>query len=400
MANARIASLALCALLLTPSSWAADEQPSARERLHLMTSPESITTQTMQTLLHNSVMLSLRPTVFTPPLLSGRLKDLTPDSDSLRSQGLAFSSSWRQGKLKTESEMAVVDGAQLAAAPQPDMSRRMTRLVVTGTEGAFRYGATYRTAGGAYVESGNQSLREVWGEYAYGIARLRTAAGQTWNNVNGDPTQPRVMQTYNRLGLSLDRPHWPELTLTYSRASLWNGLLSGVPPLQRATTDSLEAAFSYARPTWQMRLASSYIVTKNELAGTRDTTGFMETLSASFRPWNTLSIVPSVGYRADADQWSGARIETPSASFSLHYRATPHVFLSAWGGYSSTHAQDGTVDLESLNSRALVAWSCPALSFPIAPTILAFEAGYTRTADHSAAVADVSGLLRLIVEEL
>jgi hypothetical protein len=402
MANARIVCLALSVLLASPSSWAEEHtQTLVRKKLYATSSAESVANQTMQTQLQKAVVLSLRPTFFTPPVAAARLKDITPDSEGLRSKGLQVSSDWWQGKLKTETEIAFADSAELAMGPQPNDSRRMMRLTVTGTEGAFRYGANYRTAGTTYVERSNQSLREIWGEYQYGVVRVRSTVGETCNNVNGDPSQLRLIQAYNRMALSLLRPQWPEVTLAYIKASLNHGLIAGVTPVQLATTETAEAALSYAKPTWQVRLASSYITTHNLLPGARDTTGFMQLATGSFRPWNTLTISHSLGYRADHDQWSGARIETPSAFVSLNYRARRDLSFSALSGYSSTRSSDGTADLESMNSRALLAWM-PTVSFLNPSPVLAVEAGYTRTTHHAVAVADaadVSGLLRLIVEE-
>ena len=285
--NTWVSRLALSILLLTASSWAEEEQPSLIfERLHITSSPDSPSGQSM---------LALRPTFFTPPLTIGRLKDAVPDSEGLRSKGMQGSHNWLDGKLKAESELAIPDGTELDAGTQYESGRRMIRLSLTGMEGAFRYGALSRTAGKAYVEGANQSSREVWGEYVYGLTRFRSAVGQTWDNVDGDPSQPRLLQTYGRLGMSLVRPHWPELSLTYTRASLLNAFISGGMPMQRAATDGLEATLSYMRPTWNVWLASSSTMTDNQLPGTRDTTGLAESFTTSYRPWNSLTITPSLG---------------------------------------------------------------------------------------------------------
>jgi hypothetical protein len=153
---------------------------------------------------------------------------------------------------------------------------------------------------------------------------------------------------------------------------------------------------------WQLQLASSYLMSDNRLAGARNTTGLLESFTASYRPWNTFTVTSSVGYRADVDQWSGAHMQTPSGSLSINYRASQHCFVSALGGYSITHSNDGTTNLESVNSRALLAWTFPTIPFTVTPPIVAIEASYTLTADHAAAsteVQDVSGLVRLVIEE-
>jgi hypothetical protein len=279
----------------------------------------------------------------------------------------------------------------------------MARLAVTGIEGAFRYGAFSRTAGKAYVEGPNQNQREVWGEYAAGAARFRSAFGQSWNNVDGDPTQLRLTQTYSRVGMTLVRPRWPELSLTYTRASLLNAPAFGGTPVLRAASHALETAVAYTKPTWHARLVSSYMVSDQQLPGMRDTKGVAESFTVSYRPSNTLTIMPAVGYRADVDPWSGTHLETPSASASMNYRATPRIFFSALCGYSMTHSSDGTLDGESINSRALMAWTIPKyFTLPVTPPMVSLEATYTRTAYHSTALMDfqdVSGLVRVIVEE-
>src|SRR5262245_51700903 len=225
MANTWITLLALGILLLTASSWAEEEQPSfLLERIHITSSPDSTSGQTM---------LALRPTFFTPPLTTGRLKDIAPDSEGLRSKGMRGSYNWLDGKLKAESEVAYLDNTESEWGTQHESDGRMMRLSLTGIESAFRYGALSRTAGRAYVEDANQSLREVWGEYVYGFTRFRSAVGQTWNNVDGDPSQLRLLQTYGRLGMSLVRPYWPELSLTYTRASVLNAFISGGMPMQQ-----------------------------------------------------------------------------------------------------------------------------------------------------------------------
>ncbi len=401
--NTWVISLGLCTLFIIPFSWAEEDlQAPLLERIHLSDVSGVTPSQTALPLLRQSMMLSLQPTFFTPLVTPGRLKDVVPDSAALRSKGLSASSAWLDGKLKADSEVAFLDSTQPSWGPQQDSGRRMWRLTVNGMEGAFRYGASYRTAGKAYINAPNQSLREVWGEYVFGVARLRSSVGQTWNNVAGDPALLRLTQTYGRLGLALTRPQWPELTLTYTRASMVNALLSGGTPSQDAATDTVAAMLAYTRPLWQLQLASSYLMSDNRLAGARNTTGLLESFTASYRPWNTFSVTSSIGYRGDFDQWSGAHLQTPSGSLSLNYRASQHCYISALGGYSITHSNDGTTDVESVNSRALLAWTFPTMAFTGTPPTVAIEASYTLTAAHAAAptdLQDVSGLVRLVIEE-
>ena len=357
----------------------------------------------MLPLLDQSFAVSLRPTFFTPPLTSGRLKDVVSDSQGVRSRGLQASSTVLRGKLQLDSEVAFRDSAAPEGTPLRDGDRHMMRLAMTGTQGAFRYGAFSRTAGKAYVEGQDQGLREVWGEYVAGIARFRSALGQTWNNVQEDPTQLRLMQRYGRLGVTLARPGWPELSLLYTRGSLFNAAASGSAAGSHTASHTIEAAFAYTKPTWHARLVSSYMLSDSRLPGMRNTTGVTESFTLSYRPSNTLTIMPTLGYRADVNPWSGAHLETPSASATMNYRATPRLYFSALCGYAMTHSSNGTLDAQSINSRALMAWTIPHyFPLPVSPPVVAFEATYARTAHHSAALMDfqdVSGLVRVIVDE-
>ncbi len=57
-------------------------------------------------------------------------------------------------------------------------------------------------------------------------------------------------------------------------------------------------------------------------------------MAASFRPLVALTITPTLGYRAEQQEWSGARIDSPSASLSMKYTQSPRLNLTATGNYS------------------------------------------------------------------
>jgi hypothetical protein len=395
-------AFAFCVLSSTASSSGEiDQQGPLLGPLHSTTLLPT-DSQTPLSVFGNSIVVSLRPTVFTSPVAGQRLKDATSDYAVVRSKGLNASSSWFDGKLKADTEVAFLDGRQPSWGAQPDSDWRMWRMSVNGIEGALHYGVSSRSAGKAYSENPDQSLREVWAEYPLGPARLRSAVGQTWNNVSGEPTVPRFSQTYGNIAFTLARPQWPQLTLTYTRASVLNALAVGGTPSYNATTNTVAAMLAHTKSLWQVQLASSYQLSDNQLSGAKSTTSLIESLMASYHPWNTFIVTSSLGYRASVDQWSSVHIKTPSGSLSVNYRANRHCFISAFGGYSVTRSDDGIINQESVNSRALLAWTLPAISYTVSPPIVAVEANYTVTADHamaSAELQDISGLVRLVVEE-
>jgi len=121
---------------------------------------------------------------------------------------------------------------------------------------------------------------------------FRNAVGQTWNNVEGEATRSRLEQTYGRVGLSLSKPLWPELSVTYSRNSLNSALEPiGAAP-QRSSNHTIEGAVTLQRPGWDIRFASSYIFASDLLRGDVDSNTKAQTLSAILRPIKTLTITP------------------------------------------------------------------------------------------------------------
>lgn len=350
---------------------------------------------------------SLTPTFFAPPLASPRLRDLAPETDQPRTQGLLASTTWLNGTFVTETEVArSLGGAGWLQSRIPgdtggDASQRMVRLGLTGTAGSIRYGILSRSAGQAFLNGPDQALREVWGEWKSGWTTLRSAIGEQWNNVAGDSTRSRLEQTYGRVALAWKRPTWPDITLTYAHNSLNSALEPlGIAP-QRSHNHTLESALAYNGMGWNARLASSYILGSDLLHGGAETTVRMQMLTAAFSPLNTLTISPTLGYREEVQDWSGVRTHSPSASVALQYRQSQQVLISAMGNYAGTRSSDGLIDTEQVGGKGRL-----ALDFQRSQawtTLISLEAGYSRMTNHVTPVAgreDISGLLRLVLAAL
>ena len=196
--------------------------------------------------------------------VSPRLRDLAPETDQARAQGLLSSTTWLNGILVTETEVGQNQGGsswlqnKIPGDTSSDASQRMIRLGLTGTAGSLRYGMLSRSAGQAFLGGPDQARREVWGEWTSGWTTLRSTIGQQWNNVIEDSTRPRLEQTYGRFALAWKSPAWPEITLTYAHNSL-NSTLEplGIAP-QRSHSHSLESAVAYNGRDWNARFASRY----------------------------------------------------------------------------------------------------------------------------------------------
>lgn len=359
--------------------------------------PFSIATPVMHT--------SFQATSFAPPTTSNRLKDLVPDSDRPQTKGVGAASTWLKGQLTTEGEVAnnATNDAGMSSRidQRDDGSKRMVRMALAGTNGPFRYGINYRSAGKAFFNSPDQTVREMWGEWGLGIAKLRSSAGQTWNNVDLDPARSRIQQSFNRLGIALVKPAWPEFSLTYSRSTMASTFdPTGTAP-QRSHSNSMEAALAYTGLTWNARLSSSIILTNDATRGGAEATALAQALTGVFRPINTLSIVPTMSYRTETQSWSGATVQTPMASLSLLYKQSQRLLLSAVGGYTSTTSSDGLIGTESIVGRGMFAFYLnPVYGHP---TTISLEAAYTNTTNRAVAGVDsedLSGLVRILVAAL
>ncbi len=348
---------------------------------------------------------SFQATSFAPPTASMRLKDLVPDSERPQTKGVVAASTFFKGQLTTEGEVAN-NATNDAGIPsridqRDDGTKRMVRMALTGTNGQFRYGLNYRSAGRAFFNSPDQTVREMWGEWGMGITKLRSSTGQTWNNVDLDPTRARIQHTFNRIGLAVAKPAWPELSLTYTRSALVSSFdPSGSVP-QRSQSNSMEAALSYSGLTWNARLSSSYILTSDETRGGSQSTAFAQALVATYRPVNTLTLAPTLSYRRETQSWSGATIQTPMASLSLLYKQSQRLLVSAMGGYTSTSSSDGLIGTNSIVGKGMFALHLDPIYGH--PTTISLEAAYTNTTNRTVAgldSEDLSGLVRILVASL
>lgn len=348
---------------------------------------------------------SFQATSFAPPPTSTRLKDLVPDSDRPQTKGVGAASTWLKGQLTAEGEVAnnATNDAGMASRidQRDDGTKRMVRMALVGNNGPFRYGINYRSAGKAFFNSPDQTVREMWGEWGSGIAKLRSSTGQTWNNVDLEPTRSRIQQSFDRIGIALVKPAWPELSLTYSRSTLASTFDPAGTTPQRSHSNSMEAALAYTGLTWNARVSSSLILTNDATRSGAEATALAQTVTGLFRPINTLTIAPMLSYRTETQSWSGAKIQTPMASLSLLYKQSRRLLLSAMGGYTSTKSSDGLIGMENIVGRGMFAFHLDPIYGH--PTTISLEAAYSNTTNRAVVGVDsedLSGLLRILVAAL
>jgi hypothetical protein len=303
------------------------------------------------------------------------------------------------GRVTAEGEVAYSTPDSTTLEGPGDARRRMVRFGVTGHEGAFRYGLSYRSAGTAFATLQDQAMRELWGEGQYGGLRLRASRTETWNNVDRDPVRARLRQVNDRVSLAVPLPNWPELSLSYSRGmSSSESEPSGVLPVQ-SRTDTLEGALSYAGGNWTSRLSSTYLLTNDFMNPVNHTEGLLHAASGSYRPGPSLTLAPSVTFREDRKRWSGVRIVTPAASLSLTYVPSDLLRLAASWSYSATHGSDGLTGNNTISASSVAAWDVEKSARRQAT--LSFEVAYRGFRDElnpRLSNEDFSGLIRLEIK--
>ncbi len=401
-----VSSLVVLLLGIDSQTWCSDSI-----FLNAQNSNQFIGYPTLQVVSPTFAQSEIVRTTFTshvqhPSVATPRLRDLTPEAARPRIEQLLAATTWFNGKLATEAEVAHSESGSTWLTPsivgntRTDASARMFRLGLTGSEGSLRYGFTFRHAGQGFLLLPDRASREVWSEWKTGWVTFRNAVGQTWNNVEGEATRPRLEQTYGRVGLLLNMPSWPELSVTYARNSL-NSMFEpvGITP-QRSSNHTLEGAVALRRPSWDLRFASSYILANDLLRGEADSSIRAQTLAAILRPINTLTITPILAYRQEFRSWSGVRIDNPTASLAFSYQQGPRLLFSTMGNYSTSRSSDGVIHSENLRWKGVLDWVLHSSNEWT--TKIGFEAGYNRLTNRPARpidLEDISGLVRLSVAQ-
>jgi hypothetical protein len=320
------------------------------------------------------------------------MQNLGSGPDHPRTHGLLSSTTWLKGAFSIETEVAAKQGSPTVADP----SARMVRFGALGSTGIVRYGMTYRTADRAYHGEGEEQ-REAWGELRHGAMAIRSLVGQR-TDLKADSARNRPEQSYNRIDVSWNRPAWPHVSFSYAQnaASTTMDPLSLYP--QKADHHRLEAAVGYSGAMWDAKVASSYGLETDLMRHAAESQVQAQTVAASFRLVESLTISPTFGYRAEQQKWSSARLDTPSASVSLKYKQSPRLSMTAMGNYSAIRSSDKLVELDMIGGKGIVSWELEPMR-EWKPQ-LSLEGGYNLQVNRlmpSAQTENLSGLLRLVL---
>lgn len=342
---------------------------------------------TSRTITQVGEFLALQTTIKQPqgvlapfqPLFAGRI-------ESQPIVGMRLNSSFLDGNLKGEAELQ--DNYQGSSKISNEWDHRNVRLNVTGQEGAWRYGANYRTTGAAFGQLPDQGLQEVWSEWSSGLLKLKSGLTQRWDNVLGDPTRPRHNTREHRTGITVTKPNWPQLHLSYIHNDYGTSLAPENTARTRTGVDRYETSLHFTRHAWSAKITSSYF-TAMDLQQSMRTTGQTYALQIDYRPSNRLVISPIVSMRQDYQPTSVALVNTQSASLNVSYGFMPGVQWNAGGSFATMTSDNRTVDGESSRVKTSLTWLWKETA--AARTTLTFDAGFSEDTDHVTSMVTTRG---------
>jgi hypothetical protein len=382
----RLLPLQACFLIIfvIEPAWGADVTPSDVEP------PTSLTLHSLARQV--GTVLNVKASYLQAAQPSQRIQDLLRDTEDNRPLSFTATSTVFGGKLAGEAELTYSPSDLRSVEGRGDSQRRMFRFGLTGIQGRLRYGMSYRSAGKSAGSQPDYESREVWGEWQYGVSRVRTSFQQGWNNVDHDPSQARLTQVLSKVSLALMPPSWPEALVTYSRGSSFSSCEpQGMNP-QRNEIDSLEGTLAYTRPSWNLRWSSTYIRNIDQLHAGIDILTHSHTIGVSYAVNNHLKFIPNLSFKDDLQRWSGVHLDTPSASLSIAYQAKD-LNVSLFGSYSRSKSSDGVVDMTGYNVQSVLSWVYR--DSDLFNATLSFEAGYKSAADTVRYTEEISTLMRV-----
>jgi hypothetical protein len=342
---------------------------------------------TSHTITHVGEFLALQTTlkqpqgVLTPfqPLFAGHI-------DTQPVVGMRLNSTFLDGNLKGEAELQ--DNNQDTSKISNQWDHRNVRVNLAGHEGAWRYGANYRTTGAAFGQLPDQGLQEVWSEWSSTMIKVRSGITQRWDNLLKDPTRPRNNTLEHRAGITLAKPQWPELNLSYIHDDYGTSLLPENTARTRTGVDRYETSLHFTRHAWSGTITSSYF-TATDFQQARRTSGQTYALQIDYRPSSRLAIIPIVSVRQDYRPLSAALVNTQSASLNISYGCMPGLQWNTGGSFATMTSDNQTIKGESSRVKTSLTWLWKETA--TARTTLTLDAGFSEDVDRVTSIVTTKG---------
>lgn len=313
------------------------------------------------------------------PLFAGQI-------DTQPVVGMRLNSSFLNGNLKGEAELQ--DNNQGTSKISNEWDHRNVKINVNGHEGAWRYGANYRTTGAAFGQLPDQGLQEIWSEWTSTIVTVRSAITRRWDNLLRDPTRPRNNTLEHRAGITLSKLHWPQLNLSYIHDDYGTSLIPENTGRTRMGVDRYESSLHFTRDAWSGKITSSYF-TATDLQQAMRASGQTYALQIDYRPSVRLAITPIVSLRQDYRPSSATLVNTQSASLNISYGLMPGVQWNTGGSFATMTSDNQTIKGESSRVKTSLTWLWKETV--TARTTLTFDAGFSEDIDRITSMVTTKG---------
>jgi hypothetical protein len=224
---------------------------------------------------------------------------------------------------------------------------------------------------------------EVWGGMNVGPIGLKTFFSRFLDNVDHDPTLPRMLthkygleMKYKMLALPIG------VSLFHSWEESENDVETASPEYQGVQKEIYNGSLKYDGGRYfDITASSSYSLSRDLLHPDQVTESFRNGIRTSIRPAPRLTITPMLSFGEHRYLWYGEHEIHPSASLFLTYL---HLFdivdLSFRGRYSQTKNTDESLDNEKFTTSIGLTWNEKRLFSR--KTIYSLSLGYNQYLDN------------------
>ena len=242
---------------------------------------------------------------------------------------------------------------------------QMYRINVSGEWLGFEYGGKYVSVDDDFERlqgvrlNSDQEGREVWLKKSIGVFQIKTFLSDYWDNVDFNPSRPRIRKTQGGVALDIAIPSFPFVSLSYSRGSALTTRRGNGSDPKSESIESFYGYIFYGRTKWDVSISSGYYLSDDKFQS--DVKGKMlySELSASYRPTDSIIITPGIGFTSEKYEWFGGGSEytTPTASLTLSYYPAEGPFgFTTYAYYSRYKGNDGYTDASTLNGTGELTW--------------------------------------------
>jgi hypothetical protein len=205
---------------------------------------------------------------------------------------------------------------------------------------------------------------EIWGEKSIGSFGLKTFFSRFLDNVDHDPSLPRILT--HKYGLEMNyKMNFLPIGISFSHFTekSENSFEIGGSEYQGSQTETYNGSLKYyGGKRFDISASSNYSLSHDLFHPDQETVVFRNCIRSSIRPASDLTITPIVSFNEYRYLWYGEHDINPAVSLFITYHRIFHVFDLSWHArYSQTENTDESLDNETLSTSIGLAWHAKSL---------------------------------------